>query len=71
MALEADPRFSDKGRRTFDQRIDDAYENTGIGPGLIVLFVIALGLVLFGPTIGLQNPHVKMVDNSPAHSTVR
>jgi hypothetical protein len=56
MALWADPRFSDSEGITPEQRVDRAYERSGIGPGLAILACIAFALILFGGAIGLGHP---------------
>jgi hypothetical protein len=56
MAVYTDPRFSDSEERSAEQRVDDAYERSGIGPGSLVIFAIAVGLVLFSAVTGLGHP---------------
>jgi hypothetical protein len=53
MALFADPRLSDSGRRFQERQVDDAYERSGLGFGLIVIMTLALGLLLLGAVQGL------------------
>jgi hypothetical protein len=71
MALRSDPRFSDNGRSAPERRVDEAYERSGIGPGLIVILLAALGLVLLAPTINFDSPQLRVVENNPVHSRVR
>jgi hypothetical protein len=56
MAVYTDPRFSDSEWRLVEKRVDNAYEKSGLGPGLIMIFAVALALVLFGAVRGLGHP---------------
>jgi hypothetical protein len=56
MALSAETRFSDNEGITAEERVDRAFERSGLGPGLTLLACIALAIVLFGGTIGLGHP---------------
>jgi hypothetical protein len=74
MALWADRRFSDNEGNSPEQRVDRAYERSGIGPGLTILACIAFVLILFGGTIGLGHPTVDQPPVKSAsvdHSTIR
>ncbi len=56
MALWSDPRFSDTEKRMQEQRVDDAFERSGIGPGFMMILGAAFGLVVLGAVIGLGHP---------------
>ena len=56
MALWSDPRFSDSENRSAEQRVDDAFERSGIGPGMMMILGAAFGLVVLGGVIGLGHP---------------
>ncbi|MFA5957589.1 hypothetical protein [Hyphomicrobium sp.] len=56
MALWSDPRFSDTEKRMQEQRVDDAFERSGIGPGFMMILGAAFGLVILGAVIGLGHP---------------
>ncbi len=56
MALWSDPRFSDSEDRNAEQRVDDAFERSGIGPGMMMILGAAFGLVVLGAVIGLGHP---------------
>lgn len=78
MALWTDPRFSEPEKRIYEQRVDDAYERSGIGPGVMMTLGAAFGLVLLGIVIGLGHPETpttladqtldRAAPSQPAHS---
>ena len=50
MAAYTDPRFSDSEERSAEQRVDEAYERSGIvgiGLGALVALALVMGFVLF------------------------
>jgi hypothetical protein len=53
MALSADPRFSETGQRAQEKRIDEEFDRTGIGPGMMMTLGAIFGLIFLGIVIGL------------------
>ncbi|WP_414462207.1 hypothetical protein [Hyphomicrobium sp. DY-1] len=56
MAPWSDPRFSDTEKRNQQQRIEDPFDKTGIGPGFMMFAGAAFGVVLLATLIGLGHP---------------
>ena len=55
MALSADPRFSETGQRAQQKRIDEEFDRSGIGPGMMMTLGAVFGLIFLGIIIGLAH----------------
>ena len=60
MAVYTDPRFSDSEERSADQRVDRAYERSGISLLALVFLAFATGLILLGAVTGLGHPNLSV-----------
>jgi hypothetical protein len=56
MAVNTDPRFSDSEERSAEDRVDQAYETSGIGLGSVVALALLMGFVLFAAVTELGHP---------------